>query len=85
MLHLRILGPAELAPSVQALPAAANVGVALALGNLDEAYGALAQLLINLAGLVIAGVGSLWIGRRLSRGRAIAEIRRRRQDRRDGP
>ncbi|MEO6208260.1 MAG: DUF389 domain-containing protein [Candidatus Limnocylindrales bacterium] len=71
--------------SVTTIPAAANVGVALALGNLDEAYGAVAQLLINLAGLVIAGVGSLWIGRRLSRRRAIAEIRRRRQDRRDGP
>jgi uncharacterized hydrophobic protein (TIGR00271 family) len=65
--------------SVTTIPAAANVGVALALGNIDEAIGALAQLLINLTGLVIAGVGSLWLGRRLSRRRAIAEIQQRRR------
>ncbi len=64
--------------SVTTIPAAANVGVALALGNVDEAIGALAQLVINLIGLVIAGVGSLWLGRRLSRRRAIAEIQQRR-------
>lgn len=65
-------------------PAAAdNVGVALALGNLDEALGALPHLVINLAGLVVAGVGSLWIGRRLSRARAIAEFQRRRGGKRD--
>jgi len=64
--------------SVTTIPAAANVGVALALGNLDEAAGAFAQLIINLAGLVVAGMGSLWIGRRLSLARAIAELRRRR-------
>jgi uncharacterized hydrophobic protein (TIGR00271 family) len=68
--------------SVTTIPAAANVGVALALGNLDEAAGALAQLVINLSGLVIAGVGSLWLGRRLSRARAIGEIQRRRAERR---
>lgn len=66
--------------SVTTIPAAANVGVALALGNVGEAVGALAQLVINLDGLVVAGVGSLWIGRRLSRARAIAELRRRRDD-----
>ncbi len=65
--------------SVTTIPAAANVGVALALGNIDEAIGAFAQLLINLTGLVIAGVGSLWLGRRLSRRRAIAEIQQRRR------
>jgi uncharacterized hydrophobic protein (TIGR00271 family) len=70
--------------SVTTIPAAANVGVALALGNVDEAIGALAQLVINLAGLVIAGVGSLWLGRRLSRRRAIAELRQRRINRRRG-
>jgi uncharacterized hydrophobic protein (TIGR00271 family) len=67
--------------SVTTIPAAANVGVALALGNVDEAAGALAQLLINLGGLIVAGVGSLLVGRRLSRARAIAELRRRRAGR----
>jgi uncharacterized hydrophobic protein (TIGR00271 family) len=68
--------------SVTTIPAVANVGVALALGNVDEAIGALGQLLINLAGLLAAGVGSLWIGRRLSRRRAIRELRGRRATRR---
>jgi hypothetical protein len=44
--------------------------------------GALAQLVINVAGLLTAGVGSLWIGRRLSRRRAIVELRARRATRR---
>jgi uncharacterized hydrophobic protein (TIGR00271 family) len=70
--------------SVTTIPAVANVGVALALGNVEEAIGALGQLLINLAGLLAAGVGSLWIGRRLSRRRAIREIRGRRVARRQG-
>jgi uncharacterized hydrophobic protein (TIGR00271 family) len=68
--------------SVTTIPAAANVGVAIALGNVVEATGAFAQLMINLGGLVVAGVVSLLAGRRLSRARAIAELRRRRPDRR---
>lgn len=68
--------------SVTTIPAVANVGVALALGNIDEAVGALGQLLINMAGLLVAGVGSLWIGLRLSRRRAIEELRGRRAARR---
>jgi uncharacterized hydrophobic protein (TIGR00271 family) len=67
--------------SVTTIPAAANVGVALALGNLDEATGALAQLLINLGGMIVAGVATLLVGRRLSRARAIAELRSRRRER----
>ena len=70
--------------SVTTIPAAANVGVAIVLGHREEAIGALTQLIINVLGLVVAGVGSLWIGRRLSRARAIADIRRRRADRRTG-
>jgi uncharacterized membrane protein len=68
--------------SVTTIPASANIGVALALGNVGEAVGALAQLVINVAGLLTAGVGSLWIGRRLSRRRAITELRARRAARR---
>jgi uncharacterized hydrophobic protein (TIGR00271 family) len=71
--------------SVTTIPAVANVGVALALGNVGEAAGALAQLVINLAGLLIAGVGSLWVGRRLSQKRAIEELRGRRMARRGRP
>jgi uncharacterized hydrophobic protein (TIGR00271 family) len=70
--------------SVTTIPAVANVGVALALGNVDEAIGALGQLLINLAGLLAAGVGSLWIGRRLSRRRAIRDLYGRRAARKRG-
>jgi uncharacterized hydrophobic protein (TIGR00271 family) len=70
--------------SVTTIPAVANVGVALALGNIDEAVGALGQLVINVAGLLAAGISSLWIGRRLSRRRAIQELRSRRAARRAG-
>jgi uncharacterized hydrophobic protein (TIGR00271 family) len=73
--------------SVTTIPAVANIGVALAFGNPTEAIGALAQLSINVVGLVSAGIGSLWLAHRLSRRRAIAEIqaRRRRRTRRQSP
>ncbi len=67
--------------SVTTIPAVANIGVALAFTNPDEAIGALAQLSINVAGLVSAGLVSLWLGQRLSRRRAIAEIQARRRKR----
>lgn len=68
--------------SVTTIPAVANVGVALALRNVDEATGAFGQLVLNVLGLVVAGVASLWVGRRLSRRRAIQELRGRRAARR---
>jgi uncharacterized hydrophobic protein (TIGR00271 family) len=67
--------------SVTTIPAVANVGVALAFQNPSEAAGALAQLSINVIGLVTAGVVSLWLGQRLSQRRAIAEIQTRRRNR----
>lgn len=67
--------------SVTTIPAVANIGVALAFANPDEAIGAAAQLSINVAGLVSAGLVSLWLGQRLSRRRAIAEIEARRHER----
>ena len=67
--------------SVTTIPAVANIGVAVAFANPDEAIGAVAQLAINVAGLVSAGLASLWLGQRLSRRRAIAEIQARRRDR----
>lgn len=67
--------------SVTTIPAVANIGVAVAFANPDEAIGAVAQLAINVAGLVSAGLASLWLGQRLSRRRAIAEIQARRRER----
>lgn len=67
--------------SVTTIPAVANIGVAVAFANPDEAIGAAAQLAINVAGLVSAGLLSLWIGQRLSTRRAIAGIQARRRQR----
>jgi uncharacterized hydrophobic protein (TIGR00271 family) len=50
--------------SVTTIPAAANVGVAAALGD-DELGGALAQLAINLSVIVAAGVAVLFLQRTL--------------------
>jgi uncharacterized hydrophobic protein (TIGR00271 family) len=58
--------------SVTTIPAAANVGVAAAYADWSELRGALSQLLLNLACIVVAGVGTLTVqryafGRRLHR------------------
>ncbi|MEJ7788435.1 MAG: DUF389 domain-containing protein [Thermoleophilaceae bacterium] len=50
--------------SVTTIPAAANIGVAAALGAWGEAAGATAQLAINLAAIVLAGVITLYLQRR---------------------
>jgi uncharacterized hydrophobic protein (TIGR00271 family) len=71
--------------SVTTIPAVANIGVALAFANPDEAVGAAGQLAINVAGLVSAGLASLWIGQRMSRRRAIAEVQVRRRRRGQPP
>jgi uncharacterized hydrophobic protein (TIGR00271 family) len=47
--------------SVTTVPAAANAAVALAYGVGDEAAGSAAQLLINLAAIVVAGVLTLTV------------------------
>ena len=49
--------------SVTTIPAAANIGVAAAYGDRDEAVGAAAQLGINLTSIVLAGVLTLFIQR----------------------
>ncbi len=51
--------------SVTTIPAAANIGVAAALGNWDDWLGAMTQLSLNLIGIVAAGVCTLYIQRRL--------------------
>jgi uncharacterized hydrophobic protein (TIGR00271 family) len=50
--------------SVTTIPAAANIGVAAALGD-DEVAGAFAQLAINLGAIVAAGVAVLYVQRLL--------------------
>jgi uncharacterized hydrophobic protein (TIGR00271 family) len=61
--------------SITTIPAASNVGVALAMGTLSEAGKSLVILLVNLAGLLAGGVLTLlgtrvW-ARRIEKGRAI--------------
>lgn len=49
--------------SVTTIPAAANIGVAAALGNWDDWVGAMTQLTLNLSAIVIAGVTTLYVER----------------------
>jgi len=51
--------------SVTTIPAAANIGVAAALGNWDDWRGAMLQLSLNLVAIVLAGVTTLFVERRL--------------------
>ncbi|HEU4736359.1 MAG TPA: DUF389 domain-containing protein [Solirubrobacterales bacterium] len=49
--------------SVTTIPAAANIGVAAALGNWDDWVGAMTQLTVNLSAIVSAGVVTLYVER----------------------
>lgn len=51
--------------SVTTIPAAANIGVAAALGNWADWRGAMTQLSLNLIAIVLAGVCTLYVERRL--------------------
>jgi uncharacterized hydrophobic protein (TIGR00271 family) len=51
--------------SVTTIPAAANIGVAAAYGDWAEWRGAMLQLSVNLFAIVLAGVGTLFIQRKL--------------------
>jgi len=51
--------------SVTTIPAAANVGVAVAVADWSEWRGAMAQLAVNLTAIVLAGVFTLSVQRRL--------------------
>jgi uncharacterized hydrophobic protein (TIGR00271 family) len=51
--------------SVTTIPAAANIGVAAALGDWDEWVGAMEQLALNLAALFLASIATLYLQRRL--------------------
>jgi uncharacterized hydrophobic protein (TIGR00271 family) len=51
--------------SVTTIPAAANIGVAAAYGEWSEWRGAMAQLAVNLFGIIATGMLTLWIQRRV--------------------
>jgi uncharacterized hydrophobic protein (TIGR00271 family) len=51
--------------SVTTIPAAANIGVAAALGDWSEWTGAMLQLSLNLSAIVLAGIGTLFLQRKL--------------------
>jgi uncharacterized hydrophobic protein (TIGR00271 family) len=51
--------------SVTTIPAAANIGVAAALGDWSDWRGAMAQLAVNLTAISLAGIATLFIQRRL--------------------
>jgi uncharacterized hydrophobic protein (TIGR00271 family) len=60
--------------SVTTIPAAANIGVAAALGDWHEWVGAMEQLSLNLAAILVAGVVTLFIQRRLYLRRRVAHL-----------
>jgi uncharacterized hydrophobic protein (TIGR00271 family) len=51
--------------SVTTIPAAANMGVAAAFGDWSESGGAALQLAVNLVAIVLAGIVTLYLQRRL--------------------
>jgi uncharacterized hydrophobic protein (TIGR00271 family) len=60
--------------SVTTIPAAANIGLALAYGDYAEWRGAQAQLLVNLTTIVAAGLLTLFIQRRIYQRRRRAHL-----------
>jgi uncharacterized hydrophobic protein (TIGR00271 family) len=51
--------------SVTTIPAAANIGVAAAYGDGGSWVGAMEQLVLNLSAIFLAGIGTLFVQRRL--------------------
>jgi uncharacterized hydrophobic protein (TIGR00271 family) len=60
--------------SVTTIPAAANVGVALAFEDIDEWIGAQGQLAVNLTAITLAGILTLFIQRKLYQRRRRAHL-----------
>jgi uncharacterized hydrophobic protein (TIGR00271 family) len=50
--------------SITTIPAAANIGVAAAYGEWSEWAGAMLQLTVNVTGIILAGVATLYVQRR---------------------
>ncbi|MRG59052.1 DUF389 domain-containing protein [Agromyces sp. CFH 90414] len=63
--------------SITTVPAVGTIGLTLAVGAWDEAWAALVQLLLNLAGLVVAGTATLFVQLQFGRfvGRRLAARR----------
>jgi uncharacterized hydrophobic protein (TIGR00271 family) len=61
--------------SVTTIPAAANIGVAAALADWPEWGGAVGQLSLNLGAIILAGIGTLFLQRRLYRRRRVRHLR----------
>jgi uncharacterized hydrophobic protein (TIGR00271 family) len=61
--------------SVTTIPAAANIGVAAAFADWSEWIGAVGQLSINLVTIIVAGIGTLYLQRRLYKKRRLKHIR----------
>lgn len=53
--------------SITTVPAVGTIGVTLAVGAWDEALSALVQLALNLVGLFIAGIATLWVQLKVGR------------------
>src|SRR3954452_8227429 len=51
--------------SVTTIPAASNIGVAAAYADWSNCAGAMEQLLLNMSAILLAGIGTLFIQRRL--------------------
>ena len=60
--------------SVTTIPAAANIGIAAAVGNGHQWVGAMEQLSLNLCVLTLAGIGTLFVQRRLYLRRRVAHL-----------
>jgi uncharacterized hydrophobic protein (TIGR00271 family) len=60
--------------SVTTIPAAANIGVAAALGNWADWRGAMAQLTLNLLAIVLAGISTLYVERKLFEKRRLRHL-----------
>lgn len=60
--------------SVTTIPAAANIGVAAAYADWSEWRGAIAQLAVNLSAILLAGITTLFIQRRLYQRRRLAHL-----------
>ena len=60
--------------SVTTIPAAANIGVAAALGDWHVWLGAMEQLCLNMSAIMLAGVGTLFIQRRIYLRRRVAHL-----------
>jgi uncharacterized hydrophobic protein (TIGR00271 family) len=60
--------------SVTTIPAAANIGVAAALGDTDEWVGAMQQLALNMVAIFLACIGTLYLQRLLYQRRRRAHL-----------